>query len=490
MAILNDNGDKIDQKRDILFEIAEKTKERIAQKKKEVTLDNIKLKAMIMDNKTGYPFENALKSKLISFICEVKKASPSKGLIAKDFPYLQIAKDYEKSGAAAISCLTEPFYFQGSDEYLSKIVKNVKIPVLRKDFTVDEYMIYEAKVMGASAILLICSILDDYQLKTYFDIADSLGLSVLVETHTADEVRRAINCGARIIGVNNRNLRTFEVDIATSIELRKLVNNNIIFVSESGIKTKQDIAILNENKVNAVLIGETLMRADDKKAVLDDLISLSLPVKKAKIKICGIKKLETIDILNELKPDYVGFVFAKSSRQIGWRTAKILRNKLDKSIKTVGVFVNEDVQTIVWYLKQGIIDVVQLHGQESEDVIAQIKFKTNQPIIKAISVNSVCDVLKYKYSKADYLLLDNGAGGTGKSFDWSVLNELRNIDIDKEIFIAGGLSSQNVNEALDYRPYCVDVSGGVETDANKDDDKIRQFIETVRKNYDNMERYK
>lgn len=224
-----------------------------------------------MDANTGFPFRKALSGDEISFICEVKRASPSKGLIAPDFPYLDIARDYERAGASAISCLTEPFWFKGRDEYLAEISNAVTIPVLRKDFTVDEYMIYEAKTLGASAVLLICSILSKEQLSEYLGIAHSLGLSALVEAHDEDEVRTALSVGAGIIGVNNRDLRTFTVDINNSARLRKLVPPEILFVSESGIKTAADIEALRSNGTNAVLIGETLMRSPDKKAALDEL---------------------------------------------------------------------------------------------------------------------------------------------------------------------------------------------------------------------------
>lgn len=224
-----------------------------------------------MDANTGFPFRKALSGDEISFICEVKRASPSKGLIAPDFPYLDIARDYERAGASAISCLTEPFWFKGRDEYLAEISNAVKIPVLRKDFTVDEYMIYQAKTLGASAVLLICSILSKEQLSEYLGIAHSLGLSALVEAHDEDEVRTALSVGAGIIGVNNRDLRTFTVDINNSARLRKLVPPEVLFVSESGIKTAADIEALRSNGTNAVLIGETLMRSPDKKAALDEL---------------------------------------------------------------------------------------------------------------------------------------------------------------------------------------------------------------------------
>ncbi len=255
----------------ILEEIAARTVQRVAEEKAAVPLSEMKKRAEALDANTGFPFRKALSGDEISFICEVKRASPSKGLIAPDFPYLDIARDYERAGASAISCLTEPFWFKGRDEYLAEISNAVTIPVLRKDFTVDEYMIYQAKTLGASAVLLICSILSKEQLSEYLGIAHSLGLSALVEAHNEDEVRTALSVGAGIIGVNNRDLRTFTVDINNSARLRKLVPPEVLFVSESGIKTAADIEALRSNGTNAVLIGETLMRSPDKKAALDEL---------------------------------------------------------------------------------------------------------------------------------------------------------------------------------------------------------------------------
>lgn len=255
----------------ILEEIAARTVQRVAEEKAAVPLSEMKKRAEALDANTGFPFRKALSGDEISFICEVKRASPSKGLIAPDFPYLDIARDYERAGASAISCLTEPFWFKGRDEYLAEISNAVTIPVLRKDFTVDEYMIYQAKTLGASAVLLICAILSKEQLSEYLGIAHSLGLSALVEAHDEDEVRTALSVGAGIIGVNNRDLRTFTVDINNSARLRKLVPPEVLFVSESGIKTAADIEALRSNGTNAVLIGETLMRSPDKKAALDEL---------------------------------------------------------------------------------------------------------------------------------------------------------------------------------------------------------------------------
>ena len=249
----------------ILTQIANRTKTRVEAQKQALPMD--KLIALAAEMPQGnFPFEQALKRDNIAFICEVKKASPSKGVIAPDFPYLQIAQDYEAAGAAAISVLTEPFYFQGSDQYLREIADTVTIPLLRKDFTVDSYMIYEAKLLGASAVLLICSILDERRLAEYIDIAHSLGLSALVEVHDAQETEMALRAGARIIGVNNRNLKTFEVDIRLSEQLRKAVPDNILFVAESGIATPTDVQKMRVIGADAVLIGEAIMRCDDKQA--------------------------------------------------------------------------------------------------------------------------------------------------------------------------------------------------------------------------------
>lgn len=231
----------------------------------------IKEKALSMP-KGDFAFEKALSKDGLSFICEVKKASPSKGVIAEDFPYLEIAKEYEEAGASAVSCLTEPEWFLGKDEYLEEIAKTVSVPVLRKDFTVCKYQIYEAKILGASAVLLICALLDTETIREYIKICDTLGISALVEAHDEKEVKSAIEAGARIIGVNNRNLKDFTVDVNNSTRYRSMIPQGILFVSESGIKTHSDIEILLKNGTNAVLIGETFMRAENKKQMLEELL--------------------------------------------------------------------------------------------------------------------------------------------------------------------------------------------------------------------------
>ena len=254
----------------ILDKLAEHARERVEAAKLAVPADEMKERALAMP-KGGFEFEKALARKGLSFICECKKASPSKGIIAENFPYLDIAKQYEAAGADCISVLTEPKWFLGSRDYLREIAAAVKIPCLRKDFTVDEYMIYEAKVLGAKAVLLICSILPAEQIERYIAICDELGLSALVEAHDENEVRTAVSVGARIIGVNNRNLADFTVNTDNSRRLRELVPDGVLFVSESGVSSREDTARLEAVGADAVLIGEALMRAPDIAAKLREL---------------------------------------------------------------------------------------------------------------------------------------------------------------------------------------------------------------------------
>lgn len=254
----------------ILDQLAEHAKIRVVENMKNKSLQEIREEALRLP-KGNFEFEKALRKDDISFICECKKASPSKGIIAKDFDYLSIAKEYELAGADCISVLTEPKWFLGSDDYLKAIANTVNIPCIRKDFTVDEYMIYEAKLLGAKAILLICAILKEEQIKSYIKICDDLGISALVEAHDEEEIQMAVRAKARIIGVNNRNLKDFSVDVSNSKRLRQQIPDDIIFVSESGISTRDDVKALEAANVDAVLIGETLMRATDKKIKLAEL---------------------------------------------------------------------------------------------------------------------------------------------------------------------------------------------------------------------------
>ena len=273
----------------ILKTITERTRERIREQEKLIPPAEMRrmAEAVLREEQAGAAanssgdrlekdympaFERALRQPGMSFICEVKKASPSKGIIAEDFPYVDIAKDYEAAGASAISCLTEPYWFLGSDVYLEEIAETVSVPVLRKDFTCSEYMIWQAKALGASAVLLICSVLDDVELREYHRLTEELHMSALVEAHDAGEIERAKQAGARIIGVNNRNLKDFSVDIGHSARLRQLAGEDTVFVSESGIRGPEDMKALCENGTDAVLIGEMLMRSSDRQAALKTLM--------------------------------------------------------------------------------------------------------------------------------------------------------------------------------------------------------------------------
>ncbi len=255
----------------ILDEIVSYTKERVINKKEEVSFHHILKKVEKLPISYAFPFEASLKGKGFHFICEVKKASPSKGILVDSFDYIQIAKDYEEAGASCISVLTEPRYFKGEDKYLKKIREEVSIPLLRKDFIVDSYQIYESKLLGADCILLICSILSKEELLKYLAICNELGLSALVEAHDEREVHMAVEVGARMIGVNNRNLRNFEVNINNSINLRRLVPDSVLFIAESGIKTREDVLLCREHNISGILIGETLMKSTNKKEALSEL---------------------------------------------------------------------------------------------------------------------------------------------------------------------------------------------------------------------------
>ena len=471
----------------ILDKIVEATKIRVAQEKQVESLEAVKAAALALPPDTGFPFEAALRQQDFNFICEVKKASPSKGIIAEHFPYLDIAKEYEVAGAAAISVLTEPDFFKGDKKYLQEIASTVKIPVLRKDFIIDEYQIYQAKVWGASAILLICACLDVPTLTKFRELADSLGLSSLVEAHDENEVQMAIDCGARIIGVNNRNLKDFTVDVQNSVRLRNLVQDDVIFVSESGLETPEDIQVLRDNNIGVALMGETFMRSPNK---VEKLAYLYGPTYYTpKVKMCGISKVETIPAVVEAKPDYIGLVFAPSKRQVTVEQAKILIEELHKQcinhydtkvVKTVGVFVNETLDNLVRIADTANLDAVQLHGDEDETFIQSLKERTNVEVWKAVQIRTAADAEKWIDSSADMLLFDayhkDERGGTGEVFDWSSLDAF-----ERPFMLAGGIDSTNVARAIrTVRPYGIDISSGIETNGVKDDEKITAFTKIVK----------
>ena len=528
----------------ILDRIVAATEKRVGDAKANLPLSELQQQVERMLITKEFPFEQALQELDFNFICEVKKASPSKGVIAEEFPYLEIANDYEMAGAAAISVLTEPDFFLGSPQYLQEIAESVHIPVLRKDFIIDEYQIYEAKVWGASAILLIAAILDDDTMRRFHELADSLGLSCLVEAHDETEVLRAVSIGARIIGVNNRNLKDFTVDVNNSIRLRKLVDESVIFVSESGLDTAEDIQCLRDNNIHAALMGESFMRSTDKVAKLAELygpirpkrfgysnreliakketgketglitlevkslmlseletlqISESNPVTEQnyqpKVKFCGITQLDTVPVLLEIRPDYVGFVFAPSKRQVTVEQAQFITRSLQDGLKTtsgakciscVGVFVNETIPTIVEIAKAVPLSVVQLHGDET---IAYIETLRNQlqeqqlesvEIWKAIQVQGKEDMLPWEQAPIDGLVVDayskEDRGGTGKTIDWSLLE-----GVQVPYYLAGGIGLHNVARAIRrLQPYGLDMSSSLETNGQKDAKKMSTMSQLIK----------
>ena len=522
----------------ILDNIVAATKKRVKEAKEKLSFSELQQRVESMPIGKDFPFEQALQELDFNFICEVKKASPSKGVIAEDFPYLDIAKDYEMAGAAAISVLTEPDFFLGSPQYLQDIAATVHIPVLRKDFIIDAYQIYEAKLWGASAILLIAAILDDDTMQRFHELADSLGLSCLVEAHDETEVLRAVSIGARIIGVNNRNLKDFTVDVNNSIRLRNLVDDSVIFVSESGLGTAADIQCLRDNDIHAALMGESFMRSANKVEKLAELYGPirhnsfmendldldvlgkkrackveGLPISEVtdrivleadsvteqryevKVKFCGITQLDTVPVLLETGPDYVGFVFAPSKRQVTVEQAQFIARDLRDGLKTtsgakciscVGVFVNETIPTIVEIAKAVPLSVVQLHGDET---IAYIETLRNQlqeqqlesvEIWKAIQVQGKEDMLPWEHAPIDGLVVDayskEERGGTGKIIDWSLLE-----GVQVPYYLAGGIGLHNVARAIRrLQPYGLDMSSSLETNGQKDAKKIRTMSQLIK----------
>jgi indole-3-glycerol phosphate synthase len=524
-------------------------------------------------------FAEALAAPGLSFICEVKQASPSKGLIAEDFDHLQVACGYVAAGADAISVLTEPTFFKGSPRFLEDIAAACAPPTLRKDFVIDEYQIAEARLLGARAVLLIAALLDDDELAAFVSCADRLGLDVLAEAHTADEVRRVLAAGARIVGVNNRDLNSFEVDLLTSVRLRDLVPGDVLYVAESGIRNEEDVAQLAAAGVDAVLVGETLMRSGDKAALLARMreaanssphsegrretrvpnsppsegrreasgwlkgcksvpaagthpapcggvrgpvgpfsletlrVSRALepPPKEGnvdaetadavvcveehevgneqrmheiRVKICGLSRDEDVAAVNVALPDYAGFVFAPSRRQVTPEEAARLRAQLDGRIVPVGVFVEEDIERIAELYARGLFEYAQLHGAYLPEQIDGLRRRCGASlgIIRAVTVDEGFDpaLLPLEHPSAehgiDYLLFDYRRPGSGRRFDWKLLK-----GVQRPYFLAGGVTRENLDEALALAPFAVDVSSGVETDGLKDPRKIIEFVRSVRR---------
>ena len=421
----------------------------------------------------------------VRLIAEVKRASPSKGLLAPHLDPVELARSYEANGAAAISVLTEPHFFLGSPEYLTAIKQAVNIPVLRKDFIIDEYQVYEARAWGADAILLICAILDDRQLRYLLKAAHDHGMRCLVEVHNAGETRRAVEAGAVVIGINSRDLVTFDMNPSLIRELRQLIPADRVVVAESGIHTASDARRLARYDIQAMLVGESLVKSNDVATHMRSLLQGAN--ESVQVKICGLRTQEHMNAAIDAGADMLGFVFYEPSHrylepqgvQALW-ASPINRGPAEQRLPDlVGVFVNKDAGFINDVAEQVGLHFVQLHGHESPEFCQQIK----RPVLKALHLHTHADkgMIKAYQETTWRILLDTPTpawGGTGVTHDWSLA---RSVATELPIMLAGGLTPENVAEAISLvHPWGIDVSSGVETNKQKDVTKIRTFIENVR----------
>ena len=441
-------------------------------------------------------------------IAEVKRASPSKGLLAERFDPVARARAYAAGGAAAISVLTEPDFFLGSLDDLRAVREPVDVPVLRKDFLLDPYQVYEARAAGADAVLLICALLDDAVLCDLLSLTRSLGMEALVEAHDADETRRAVASGARVIGVNSRDLRTFAVDPDVVRRLRPLVPADRVFVAESGIGDVLGAARARAFGADAILVGEALMRSESPDRLAHTLSTapggaMSQFFGAADdpyVKICGLKTAEHARAVVELGADAFGLVFAPSRRQITPDHARTLveaaRSALIPPLPqgervrgrgplAIGVFVNEPVEHIATVAATVGLDAVQLSGDESPETCATVAEATGLPVLRALRLRSADDLpLLDEYTLARAILMldtprgDGSYGGTGQAGDWRLAAEAAR---RWPIILAGGLTPDNLADALAaVAPRGVDVSSGIETNGAKDIEKIAAFLRVAR----------
>ncbi len=423
----------------------------------------------------------------VHLIAEVKRASPSKGMLAPHIDPVALAQTYEANGAAVISVLTEPDFFLGSPAYLTAIKKAVRVPVLRKDFIVDEYQVYEARAWGADAVLLICAILDDDQLHHLLHVAHEQHMHCLVEVHSREEALRAVNAGAMIIGVNSRDLTTFEMNPYLIRAIRRMIPPDRVVIAESGIHRATDARRLARYDVQGMLVGESLVVSNDVPAQMHMLLQGAN--QSTQVKICGLSKPEDIDVAVDAGADMIGFIFHEPSHryvkpaQVQALLAASERYQHPPKGQTtpdlVGVFVNKEASFINDVAKQAGLHFVQLHGTESPEFCQQIR----KPVIKALHLRDRADLTRLEeYQDVAWrLLLDTPTpewGGTGTTHDWELA---RNAAQTQRILLAGGLTSENVAEAIrSVQPWGVDVSSGVETNRQKDPAKIRALIEQMR----------
>lgn len=463
-----------------LQKIVAQTKIDLDERKREIPLEEVQRRAAAQpaprDLYTALHADPAIK-----LIAEVKRASPSKGLLAPHLDPVETARTYASHGAAAISVLTEPHFFLGSPDYLTAIKSTVRVPVLRKDFIFDEYQVYEARVWGADAVLLICAILDDRQLRHLLDIARSLNMHCLVEVHSAQEAQRAVTAGAHIIGVNSRDLVTFSMNPNLIRELRPLIPPDRVVVAESGIHSAADARRLARYDVQAMLVGESLVVSPDIPAQIHSLLQGAN--ESTQLKICGLRSVEHSKFAIDAGADMLGLIFYEPShRYVSPREARDLVEATQREHATAdftGVFVNCEADFINDIAEQVGLQFIQLHGDETPEFCHSI----NHPVIKAIRLNGPDDSSRVKaYQQASWhVLLDTPTehwGGTGQTHDWALA---RSIAQQMPVLLAGGLTPDNVSEAiLQVHPWGVDVSSGVETNRVKDKEKIRELIQQAR----------
>ncbi len=467
-----------------LDRIVQQTRLDLVQRKQELPLERLQQLA----GEQAHP-RNMLEAfeprSQVHLIAEVKRASPSKGMLAPNLDPVAMARTYEAGGASVISVLTEPHFFLGSPEYLTAIKHAVSVPVLRKDFIVDEYQVFEARAWGADALLLICAILDDAQLQHLLQLANSLSMHALVEVHSREEAQRAINAGALIIGVNSRDLVTFKMHPYLIRDIRQVIPADRVVVAESGIHTQTDARRLARYDVQAMLVGESLVTSPDVPAQIQMLLEGAN--EGTQVKICGLRVPEHIDAAVEAGADMLGFMFYEPSHRyiqpeqipVLLKASRSYAQPAQGQPDLVGVFVNKDASYINDVVEQAGLHYVQLHGNEPPEFCQQIK----RPVIKALPLKETMDrELLAQYASVTWrLLLDTPTsawGGTGRTSDWDLA---RQVAQEHKILLAGGLTPENVAQAIEQvHPWGVDVSSGVETDKRKDVAKIRTFIEHVR----------
>lgn len=421
----------------------------------------------------------------LKVIAEIKRASPSKGVIKKSFEPTELARAYRRGGAVALSVLTEEDYFRGSLDDLRAVRGVSPLPILRKDFIVDEYQLYESAEAGADALLLIVAALDDEQLSRFRRITEEeLGMDALVEVHTVDEMRRAQHCGAKLIGINNRNLRTFEVSLDVSVNLARKSPAEALLVSESGMRSGEDLRRLQALGYSGFLIGEALMRADDPAELLRTIITEANGRDRARVKVCGITNLKDAQMCIGAGADMLGFNFYPGSpRYIAPEEARPIIEVLPSEVMSVGIFVNEESpETVASIADVTGVAAIQLHGEETPFYCRALK---NYFVIKALRVQEGFMPEQISEYETKAVLLDafssKAPGGTGERFDWFVAQQAR--QFVSRLFLAGGLTPENVNEAVEVaRPYAVDVCSALESaPGQKDEGRVREFITAAKR---------